>query len=73
MSAVYTDSAEDPMSEVLSEFVGDVVGIVTKDGKKRYGVLETSDGDNYTLRDLTYNERVVLEFHRDDALSLTAP
>ncbi|UDL14656.1 RNA binding protein [Arthrobacter phage KeAlii] len=69
----FTDSPEDPMCEVLSEFVGDLVGITTKTGKRRYGILDTDDGDTYRLGALNYPGAVVLEVHRDDVRSVTVP
>lgn len=68
VTRVFIDSAADPMSEVLSDFRGEIVTVTLKTGRIVSGVLTTSDADNYEVRDP--HGLVLAEFHRDEALAL---
>ncbi|QNO12713.1 RNA binding protein [Arthrobacter phage Snek] len=68
VTRVFVDSYRDPMSEVLSDFNGEVATVTLRSGRIFSGRLECVDGDNYEVR--LHDDSLVGEFHRDEALAL---
>lgn len=47
--AVFRDSADDPMNEVLADFIGAVVTVTLKNGRRHWGRLQPEVLDDYEV------------------------
>ncbi|CCQ44690.1 hypothetical protein ARTSIC4J27_619 [Pseudarthrobacter siccitolerans] len=47
--AVFRDSEEHPMNEVLADFIGSVVTVTRKDGRRHWGLLRPEVLDDYEV------------------------